>query len=790
MSPRRSSLTTARHETKEDAVVEAPNGSASVSNAGDQELAQKYRSLKRRYNELGEEASTESQRSEERNVKMRDERSLLLDSITSLENDHPGIQDASFSESPLLQSNSGSMPVQSSNVQPYVTSDNTRNHDVVNGGEMAAYFSNGEGTNASSSSSPPSSHIQTQQSPLTSSSRAPASGPSRPTRRSSRVASADHGHVQDSFESSSSKMRAKRSPSSPTAKARLTRSETAALAAAAAQAAQAEAATSSTYTQLGKTLSSISSLKQSTSASSSSLPSVISGENVSQSTHSDSNIDPALVNTESNGSKQPEKEPSPMDNIVKVAEAAIAAQLAANNSQAPSSAPSTSASPAPSQTPSATSTSTDATARSSSKPYNPYMITTQMKLDTGAMSPLSMNPYAMYYGPGTPITPGASPYSPYPNPYYYLTSPMAGPSGMYPLNANFPQPNTQQSPPKNQPQTKPKRLKAHTVTTKSFSIPVVPRDKQGQPMLPLNVGIMTVISLGEVCMREHFHTERYIFPVGYEVTRRYLSTIDPTHEVVYHCTILDGGDGPKFQIVPSDVPDRPVIAGTATGAWSSIVKQANAIRNRQHSNSVSGPDFFGLGQNTIKHLIQELPNAGRLRDYVWQKFNEGGPLGGRHAAVIPALPEEYDASMPIGAYYPTPRDKRKQEASNPVETPTPKGISHYPQHIIAQAEAQRAQQHALQQAQQMAVQPLQPTEPSGTNSQQPVPQPPAPQIDTSLMNFQEYRHPVTNPGTSDGSTTEGTAPPVTSSPPVPATFASIMNAFPAGTGSSAPTPAQ
>ncbi|KIJ64616.1 hypothetical protein HYDPIDRAFT_90370 [Hydnomerulius pinastri MD-312] len=171
---------------------------------------------------------------------------------------------------------------------------------------------------------------------------------------------------------------------------------------------------------------------------------------------------------------------------------------------------------------------------------------------------------------------------------------------------------------------KPKRLKAHTVTSKNFSIPTVPRDKKGRPLLPLNVGIMTVVNLGEVCMREHFHTERYIFPVGYEVTRRYHSTVDPTSEAVYHCSILDGGDGPKFQIVASDVPDRPMIAGTATGAWSTIVKQANAIRNRQHSNSVSGPDFFGLGQNTIKHLIQELPNADRLRDYVWQHFVEGG----------------------------------------------------------------------------------------------------------------------------------------------------------------------
>ncbi|KAG1858940.1 F/Y-rich N-terminus-domain-containing protein [Suillus subluteus] len=171
---------------------------------------------------------------------------------------------------------------------------------------------------------------------------------------------------------------------------------------------------------------------------------------------------------------------------------------------------------------------------------------------------------------------------------------------------------------------KPKRLKAHTVTTKSYSIPTVPRDKQGRPLLPLTVGIMTVNQLGEVCMREHFHTERYIFPVGYEVTRKYSSTVDPTTDAIYTCSILDGGDGPKFKIVASDVPDRPQIAGTATGAWSTIVKQANTIRNRQHSNSVSGPDFFGLGQNTIKHLIQELPNADRLRDYVWQNFVEGG----------------------------------------------------------------------------------------------------------------------------------------------------------------------
>ena len=86
------------------------------------------------------------------------------------------------------------------------------------------------------------------------------------------------------------------------------------------------------------------------------------------------------------------------------------------------------------------------------------------------------------------------------------------------------------------PRNKPKRLKAHTVTTRSYSIPVVPRDKKGKPILPLNVGIMTVKNLGQICMREHFHTERYIFPVGYEVTRYVSSALPHTPPYLRYAT--------------------------------------------------------------------------------------------------------------------------------------------------------------------------------------------------------------------------------------------------------------
>ena len=36
------------------------------------------------------------------------------------------------------------------------------------------------------------------------------------------------------------------------------------------------------------------------------------------------------------------------------------------------------------------------------------------------------------------------------------------------------------------------------------------------------------------------------------------------------------------------------------------------------------------------------------------------PLGGRHAAVIPALPEEFDSSIPLWGYYPSERERERE----------------------------------------------------------------------------------------------------------------------------------
>ncbi|GAA5956667.1 hypothetical protein JCM3765_005697 [Sporobolomyces pararoseus] len=168
-----------------------------------------------------------------------------------------------------------------------------------------------------------------------------------------------------------------------------------------------------------------------------------------------------------------------------------------------------------------------------------------------------------------------------------------------------------------------KRSKGSALTPGIVTIPLVPRNSDGTPRLPLAAGIMTLTNLGVVSNQEGFHTERYIFPIGYEAIRRYPSMVNKTADVEYTCRIVDGGQGgPRFELHPADQPGNVIHAQTPTGAWSQVVKAANKLRERNHSNSVSGPDYYGLSNNLVKALIQELPGANTLPNYIMQTFIE------------------------------------------------------------------------------------------------------------------------------------------------------------------------
>ncbi|GAB5592004.1 hypothetical protein Unana1_06904 [Umbelopsis nana] len=168
----------------------------------------------------------------------------------------------------------------------------------------------------------------------------------------------------------------------------------------------------------------------------------------------------------------------------------------------------------------------------------------------------------------------------------------------------------------------PKRNRNPNVKVTTRRVQPVPRDADGKPIMPLQIGVITVQDLGHVVWdRSGFHTERYIWPVGYTITRSYPSMIDPKSNTTVRATILDDGNNqPLFRIECADCPTEPIVANSATGAWTAMVKRANEVRGILRTNSASGPDYYGLGHATVASLVQELEGADKCKDYVWQQF--------------------------------------------------------------------------------------------------------------------------------------------------------------------------
>ena len=122
-------------------------------------------------------------------------------------------------------------------------------------------------------------------------------------------------------------------------------------------------------------------------------------------------------------------------------------------------------------------------------------------------------------------------------------------------------------------QSEPEKKKRKRNVDKVKKYQEIPRDEQGNLILPCSLGVVTLEALGTVVFdRPAYHTERYIYPVGYTASRQFMSTVDPNGTTKYTCSVLDGGDAPKFQIVAQDNPDQPVVATSATGAWTSIIR--------------------------------------------------------------------------------------------------------------------------------------------------------------------------------------------------------------------------
>ncbi|KAG1170808.1 hypothetical protein G6F70_007457 [Rhizopus microsporus] len=213
----------------------------------------------------------------------------------------------------------------------------------------------------------------------------------------------------------------------------------------------------------------------------------------------------------------------------------------------------------------------------------------------------------------------------------------------------------------------------------------VEKDSQGAYILPVEIDSWTVINLGTVVYdRPAYHNQRYIYPVNYTVRKWYRSMVDPKSDTQYTCRILDNGREPKFEVTADDCP-MTYSGPTPTTVWTIIVRRAFAIRNQEYGHNPVGPDFFGLRKNTIAKMIQDLPNASKCSQYVWQtfepaRFNKPGRsrrraatdvMGGvnynlTNGRLLNNVPTQYASRYERNQKYRQPSTSSSSSSSSPV----------------------------------------------------------------------------------------------------------------------------
>uniref|UniRef100_A0A1B6JYI9 INO80 complex subunit E N-terminal domain-containing protein n=1 Tax=Homalodisca liturata TaxID=320908 RepID=A0A1B6JYI9_9HEMI len=150
----------------------------------------------------------------------------------------------------------------------------------------------------------------------------------------------------------------------------------------------------------------------------------------------------------------------------------------------------------------------------------------------------------------------------------------------------------------------------------------IPLDITGRPKFPIKLGDLTVHSLGEVLPdRPEYHTDDLIFPVGYCSTRTYGSLKEPEKQCVYTCTVMDGGQRPRFEIVADS--DLEVIGSySLDDCHTQLLQKINRCLGVEIvSTKGKGADFFGLSHPTVHHLIQSCPGVRKCHGYIWTKFD-------------------------------------------------------------------------------------------------------------------------------------------------------------------------
>jgi len=92
-------------------------------------------------------------------------------------------------------------------------------------------------------------------------------------------------------------------------------------------------------------------------------------------------------------------------------------------------------------------------------------------------------------------------------------------------------------------------------------------DKDGKPIMPIQLRGLTILSLGSVVYdKPNFHAKRYIWPVGFKSSRIYSSMTELNKRCLYTSHIVSNGDSPNFIVTCWEDEKNPIIISKPTAS--------------------------------------------------------------------------------------------------------------------------------------------------------------------------------------------------------------------------------
>ncbi len=149
----------------------------------------------------------------------------------------------------------------------------------------------------------------------------------------------------------------------------------------------------------------------------------------------------------------------------------------------------------------------------------------------------------------------------------------------------------------------------------------VPRDETGAVVLPLTLGALTLVSLGALEGRgPAFHCADALFPVGFVSESVRPSYKHPATKVryVFSVELAPDGESPQFRAVCAHDTANPIVGSSTSEVCMRIATLlAEAKNEKPPSRAPRGNDWFGLSNETVRELLQQLPGAQNREGYKW-----------------------------------------------------------------------------------------------------------------------------------------------------------------------------